>query len=70
MERLEQNSLWGIQPQMASIPGSDCVSLEGSYMGRFWRRDNGGLSLDSASALPLGRNTVDPEILETPSQLL
>lgn len=49
---------------------SDCISLEESHIERLWRRDNEGLSLDTASALPLDRKTVDPKILGTPSRLL
>lgn len=70
MERLELNLLWGIQIQMASTPGSDCVRQEESDIGRLRRRDNEGLSLDGASTWPLDRKTVDPKILKTPSQLL
>lgn len=70
VERLELNLLCGIQIQMTSTPRSDCVRQEESDIGRLWRRDNEGLSLDGASTWPLDRKTVDPKILETPSQLL
>lgn len=55
---------------MASISRSGCVRGEESIAERLGRREKGETSLDDASALLLDRKTVDPKILERPSQRL